>query len=248
MIHPDKALAVLTAALVLFACGPPPPVIQPSETASAVSTAPAATSTPSPFPPTPTATLLPAPRSFTEEFDAGAPYWQYLHAGAVGEALAPVVQAGTLTFEFPDPDVWAYGIYSGRAYEDVRIDAVVTFGSGDASSAGLMCRYDAGSGWYEFNIHPDRTYSILFGQWLADGIARYTPLVVSQSEEINLSTNEIGLDCQGDILTPYVNSVQLRRRQEQQHVLTIGQIGVTAASSEAGGQTISFDWVRVGSP
>ena len=54
-------------------------------------------------------------------------------------------------------------------------------------------------------------YTILFGQWLAEGIARYTPLVVSQSEEIRPTVNEIGLVCQDDVLTPYVNSVQLRQ-------------------------------------
>lgn len=153
-----------------------------------------------------------------------------------------------MRFELPNPDAWAYALYAGQAYEDVRIDAVVDFGAGLGTSAGLICRYDAGSGWYEFNIHPDQTYAILFGQWLADGIARYTPLVVSQSEEISPTTNEIGLVCQDDVLTPYVNSVQLRRRQEKQHVLTTGQVGVSAASSESGGQAISFDWVSVGSP
>ena len=116
------------------------------------------------------------------------------------------------------------------------------------ASAGVICRYNPAGGWYEFNIHPDGTYTILFGQWLADGIARYVPLVVSQSEQIRPTVNEIGLVCQDDVLTPYVNSVQLRRRQETQHVLTDGQVGVSGASADAGGVVISFDWISVGSP
>jgi hypothetical protein len=158
------------------------------------------------------------------------------------------VQAGTLRIQLAGPDQWAYAVYAGQQYEDVRVDAIVDFGSAVGSSAGVICRYDPGLGWYEFDIYPDRSYSIFLGQWLADGIARYTPLVVSQSDQILPAMNEIGLLCQDNILTPYVNSTQLRRRQESQHVLTAGQIGLSAASSEAGGTVISFDQVSVGEP
>jgi hypothetical protein len=124
----------------------------------------------------------------------------------------------------------------------------VEFSADPDSSVGVICRYDPATGWYEFNIHPDRTYTILFGQRLAEGIVRYTPLVVSESEQISPTVNEIGLVCQGNILTPYVNTVQLRRRQETQRVLTDGRVGLSAASSQSGGAAASFDWVSVGDP
>lgn len=192
--------------------------------------------------------MAPAPRTFTEGFDTSAPHWQFLQSGASGAAVLSTVQAGALRIQLPGPDQWAYALYAGQQYEDIRIDAVVDFGSAAGSSAGIICRYDPSLGWYEFDIYPDRSYAILFGQWLADGIARYTPLVVSESDQIDPATNEIGLLCQDNILTPYVNSTQLRRRQEAQHILTAGQIGLSAASSEAGGAVLSFDQVSVGPP
>jgi hypothetical protein len=235
------------AALLLFACGSPA-AVAPSEAPSATIAPLTPTGTASPLPPTATPTLAPAPRTFTEGFDAGASYWQFLQAGASADSVAPRAQSSTLRFDLPGPDLWAYALYAGPVYDDVRIDAVVDFGAGVGASAGLICRYDAGRGWYEFNIHPDGAYTILFGQWLEEGIARYAPLVVSESDTISPTVNEIGLVCEGDILTPFVNSVQLRRRQEALHVLTEGQVGVSAASSGAGRPTIAFDWISVGDP
>jgi hypothetical protein len=239
---------MLAAVMFLCACATPAAPTLTSQAPSVTPEPPTATVTASPLPPSATPTLAAAPRTFTEGFDAAAPHWQFLQGGAVGEAIRSTVQSGTLRLELPGPDRWAYGLYAGPQYDDVRVDAVVDFGPGAGSSAGVICRYDAGLGWYEFDIYPDRSYSILFGQWLADGIARYTPLVLSESEHISATVNEIGLVCQGSILTPYVNATQLRRRQETQHVLTTGQVGLSASSSDVGGQVISFDWVSVGVP
>ena len=183
---------------------------------------------------------------FTEEFDVAIPYWQFLQSGARSQPLTSSVQAGTLRLELTGADQWAYALYAGHDYDDVRVDAVANFGSG--SSAGVICRYTPADGWYEFDIYADGSYSILFGQWLAEGIARYTPLVLSVSDAIRPDANEIGLVCQDNILTPFVNSVQLRRRQETQHVLTTGNVGLSAASSDAGAATVTFDWVSVGNP
>jgi hypothetical protein len=54
--------------------------------------------------------------------------------------------------------------------------------------------------------------------------------------------------CQDDVLTPYVNGVQLRKRLEKTYVLTDGQVGVTAASFEDVPLTISYDRLSVSEP
>lgn len=242
------AVGVLTAALFCSACGTPAPPVIATSTAPLEPTLPGSTSTASPMPPTATATLTPPPHTFTEGFDAGAPYWIFLEAGVPSGALSRALERGALRFDLTAADQWAYALYDPYVYEDVRVDAVVEFSAADQASAGVICRYDPAVGWYEFNIHPDGTYSLLFGQWLADGIARYTPLVVAESEHILPSANEIGLVCEADILTPYINGTQLRKRQEKQHVLTDGKVGLAAASFENGAVAISYDWVGVGSP
>jgi len=240
--------APLLVALLASACSPHPGPATAVVAGSSTPNSPAATSThlPTPVPVTRTPAPLPAARLFTEEFDGPLPYWLFLHAGLpIGSPFA-APSAGTLRFELPGLDEWAYGVYDGPVYEDVRVDAVTTLDG--SSSAGLICRYDPALGWYEFNVHPDGTYALLFGQWLADGIVRYLPLVVAQSDQILATANEIGLACQGDILTPFINGTQIRRRQETQHVLTAGKVGVSAASFADRGATVSFDWVSVGDP
>ena len=248
MIRDRHAAALLSAAMVLSACSSDATVVPLAELPSTTIAPPTLAATPTPPPPTSTATLQPAPRIFTQGFESAAPHWQFMQAGASQDVIPPSVQSGTLRFEFPGPNQWAYGIYSGPQYDDVRIDAVVDFAGGTDVSVGLICRYRVDLGWYEFNIHPDGTYAILFGQWLAEGIARYTPLVVSESESIDPVVNEIGLICQGNIITPMVNSVQLRRRQETQRVLVDGQVGVSAGSAGADGQAAAFDWISAGPP
>ncbi|HET6847068.1 MAG TPA: hypothetical protein VFH29_09555 [Anaerolineales bacterium] len=246
MSLPRCLFAVSVTTLILWACGTPAaPTLLP-QTPSPTPHPPTGTPTVSAIPPTATATPAPPPRDFTESFDALAPYWTFAYGGAPHQAEDPTVAAGLLRMDLTGPDQWAYALYAGQVYDQVRVDAVADFGPG--ASAGVVCRYDPDLGWYEFDIYADRSYSILFGQWLADGIARYTPLVVSESDAISPTVNEIGLVCQDNILTPYVNSTQLRRRQETQHLLTSGQVGLSAASSEAGAATVSFDWVSVGGP
>ena len=51
---------------------------------------------------------------------------------------------------------------------------------------GLVCHYDEQDGWYEFNISNDGTYNLLYGQWLAEEIARYTPILNDTSERIEV--------------------------------------------------------------
>jgi hypothetical protein len=66
----------------------------------------------------------------------------------------------------------------------------------------------------------------------------------SRIRAIRPGPNEIGLACEGDVLTPYINGVQIRRRQESLHVLHEGQVGVSAASFEAAPLMIVVDWVQ----
>jgi len=172
----------------------------------------------------------------------------FLQAAAGGEELDVAAAGGSLRLTLGTPNQWAYALYDAHTYADVRVDARVEFSAGGQGATGLICRYDPAAGWYEFNIYADRTYTLLFGQWLAEGVARYTPLVVASSEKIDAAVNEIGLVCAGDVLTPYINGVQLRRRQETQHVLHEGQVGISAASFESASLSILVDWIGAGDP
>ncbi len=254
MFRRRSRLSFFLLAAFLTACGVDRMQAQPSaapEQSPAETSAPTPqpTTTPSPVPASPTPTEGPAPRDFTEEFDGNLPYWSFLQIDNGQMAASPKADGGYLRFDLPQPNQWVYALYGAQEYSDVRVDALVATSSGQGGAAGIVCRYGEKNGWYEFNIYADQTYVLLFGQWLKAGaVARYTPLVRSASEKIKTGENEIGLQCQGNILTPYINGTQLLRREEKAFGLKTGQIGISASSFEAVPLQIAYDWVKVSEP
>jgi hypothetical protein len=255
MRHGPARLGLLLFAMFCAACGAERTSAPPSVTAvqgvpQASTLPPESTAAPSRaaiLPPS-TETLPPAPRAFTENFDSASPYWTFLQVDNGPAAPGPATQAGSLSFDLAAANQWTAEIYESQDYTDVRVEARLDFGAGGQGAAGVICRYGRTSGWYEFNIYPDQSYMLLFGQWLAEGVARYTPLVRSESEKIQPGANDIGLWCEGNTLTPYVNGTQLRKRQENTLILNSGKIGISAASFEDLPVAISYDWVQVSEP
>src|SRR5512138_351622 len=130
---------------------------------------PEASGTPNPDAPSaaPTTTPPPAPRLFTETFDGPLPHWAFQQAGSGEAADLPVVRDGFLVFDLTAPNQWAYAVYGGPAYADVAIEAQVQNRTSGDGGAGVVCRYDKDTGWYELNVFADGTYQLLFGQWLS---------------------------------------------------------------------------------
>jgi hypothetical protein len=190
--------------------------------------------------------LPPAPRDFTEEFDSASPYWSTF--GTNNFVPDVQLQNGFLVFNLTQTNDWADSIYNAQDYQDVRVDAQVEVRNGNDGTVGIVCRYSQTKGWYEFNIYADQTYMLMYGQWLAPGIARYTPLHRVNSEKIKAGTNQIGLVCQGDTLTPYINNVRMPIYEDNKVGLKDGNIGVTASSFADVPFVAAFDWVKVSTP
>lgn len=195
----------------------------------------------------PTSTAAPGPRAFTEDFATDLSQWSFVQVDNGSAAPDPGLSAGYLRFDLTAPNQWLYAIYMPQTYADVRLDAQATVG-GTSGAAGVVCRYSEQNGWYEFNIYPDQTYVLLYGQWLAPGVARFTPLFRSASEKIQAGENDIGLLCQGNILTPFINGVQMRQNVENKFGLTTGKVGLSAASFETAPMAILVDTVKVTEP
>jgi hypothetical protein len=251
-MKPTK-LGFLALLSILAACqGPFAPETPTASPPSSPVPPPTSTWTPAPSPIPPTASPSPSPlpprRSFVDEFDTASGYWTYVQVETGHPLPAPEVLAGFLVFDLPSPNQWVYGIYDPLKYADVMLDASVQVRSGKQAVPGLVCRYDERRGWYEFDILEDQTYVLLYGQWLADGVARYTPLAQAASEKIVTGENELGLLCQGDVLTPFINGTQLRRRQESTYGLSQGKVGIAAASFDQAPAEIAFDSVQVSVP
>ena len=219
------------------------------------SPAPSAESgTPSASAPTSTATsassptVPPAPVYFTEAFDSKPAHWVFIQADNGLAFSGPSVREGFLVFDMPVGNEWGYALYGGRDYTDVLAETEVQSRTSGDGAAGLVCRYDEKKGWYEFNIFAEGTYQLLFGQWLAQGVARYTPLYQGKSQAIRSDVNKIGLQCQGNMLAPSINGSPLRKWPELKFGLQHGEIGLSASSFVDAPFTIAFDWARVSAP
>ncbi len=244
-----KKLLLLGCLLLTAACQPSTPTLAPESTPTATPLPPTATATltpeptltPSPIPPTP------LPRFFREEFEGVFPSWSLLQSN--GEtAPQAAVQNGALTFTLGSRYNWAYVILGAESYSDAHITASLASRAGSPSALGVVCRYSEANGWYEFNISEDGTYNVLFGQWLAAGIADYQPIASDFSEYIYRSgeANEVGMDCRGNTLWLYLNGKLFRKIDVTRFGLAEGRLGLSMASFENAPVTANFEWVQVG--
>ncbi|MBK8782923.1 MAG: hypothetical protein IPO22_14205 [Anaerolineales bacterium] len=204
-----------------------------------------------PAPATTTPTFIPAPTNtpvpelyFTDEFDAASLFWKFLQTGGAGSPQV-AFESGALRINLPTADTWYIGLHNAYRYSDVFVRAKVSASS--IGSVGLICRYDESNGWFEFNIDSGGTYSVLLGQWLAPGIAKYIPVVSSVSNQIQTGNvnAELGLFCEGNFLSLYVNDTVIRRVDVTNYGLTEGNVGIAVASYRDAPMSAIFDWVKV---
>ncbi len=238
---------LLTGCLILItACQAADPAPAPESTPTTAALPTPAPATPTPTPPIPTDTPAPTPIPyyFTDEFRVPSPYWEILQTGGLTEPSS-AYENDALRIDITSPDTWSIGIHSAHSYPDVFIRAKVS--ASPSGSAGLICRYDEEAGWFEFNAASDGTYNALHGQWLAEGVAKYVPIISDRS--VHLSPGalnyELGLSCQGNFISLYVNDVVIRRLDVANFGLTEGRIGITASSLREAPVTALFEWVRV---
>lgn len=198
-------------------------------------------------PPTVAAPPTPVPLFFTEEFNTDLGSWASFQTGG---AQSPTVKLENdfLRVDFSSPNTWYYAIHNAHEYSNIFISA--KFSGTPSGSLGLICDYSESNGWYEFNLASDGIYSVLFGQWLAAGIAQYTPIATDTTEYLQAGSldHEIGLTCQKNILLLHINGKLFRKLDVTRYGLTEGRIGINAASFDETPMIATFDWVKVNEP
>src|SRR5215207_5719153 len=211
--------------------------------------------TPIPFTPTPepTATLAlsptPFPRFFTDEFDSSLAGWVILQAG--NESVPNTnTENSNFILQMDSPFSWLYAIYAAQDYANVRIDAQFTNQAGSPASTGLICRYSEEDGWFEYNVSTDGSYNLLYGSWLAVGIADYLPITDGASNLIQPSgaPQLIGLACSDTALALYVNDTIVRNVDVTNYGFTEGKVGITASSYENTPVVVALERVIVSEP
>jgi hypothetical protein len=232
---------LLIGYILLTACqtataAPPTPTIPPTETP--LPTPIPATETPVPTP-TIAFTPTPFPRFFTNEFDSALEGWGILQAG---NDFVPNLKTENST--------WAYAIYGTENYANVYIETKFENRGGSPSSVGLVCRYSEENGWFEYNVTTDGTYNLLYGQWLATGVADYLPITDGASNLIQPSgaPQQISLLCFDTALTLSINGTVVRSVDVTRYELAEGKVGITTASYENTPIIAALDWVMVREP
>jgi hypothetical protein len=198
---------------------------------------------------TPAFTPTPIPLFFTEEFNSDLGAWTSFLTS--GETVPRVfIQSDSLVIDFSRPHTWYYAVHNPHEYSDVHMDAKFDSAGNRPVSLGLMCMYSENEGWFEYNISTDGTYSILLGQWLANGIARYTPIVNDESEYLTPGRTdyEIGITCQPEFLWLSVNGKLFKKINVARYELTGGKVGITAAAFQNVPVTAVFEWFKVSEP
>lgn len=230
------------------ATSPPVAPLFPTAVLPASQTPVPATITPQPTP-TLELTSTPLPRLFTNEFDSSLAGWVILQAG--NDSIPDIkTENSNLILQIDSLYTWVYVLYGAQDYEDIGIDAQFTNQAGTPSAMGLMCRYSESDGWFEYNVSTDGTYNVLYGHWLANGIAEYLPIWSASSNAIGPSgtAQEIGLICAGTLLKLYINQQNIRNVDISRYELVGGKIGLTASSFENTPIIAAFDWVKVSEP
>lgn len=208
--------------------------------------APQATPTPTPLPPP---TPKPQPY-FTEEFSPGLAHWVYFLTHGESSNMDVQTDGGALLFDLRGSYTWVYALYSPFDYADVRIDALAQQRASNDGAIGLVCRYDEQAGWYEFDLRSDGSYSVLFGQWLAEGIAHTALIREDETDKVRPAgeANEIGLVCQGSTLLLYVNGRLIRRIEETRYNLSQGRVGLSVSSFDDLPVIAAFEWFAISRP
>lgn len=227
----------------------------------AISPTPQIESTPLVTLPTPTETITPAPTFtatpiftptaiplfFTEEFSADLSAWTFFQTGGA-QSPAAVLENDTLHIQMTSPNTWYYNIHNAHEYSKAFISA--KFSAAPSGSVGLVCNYSQANGWFEFNISHEGRYNILFGTWLAEGIAQYKPIFKDGSEYLQIGNlnYEIGLTCIENTLLLHINGKMFRKVDVTRFGLTQGKIGITASSYDNVPMDALFEWVKVSAP
>lgn len=199
--------------------------------------------------PAPTVTPTPIPLFFSEEFDSDLSAWTSFITNG-DSAPETSLENGALNLNFSKPNTWYYAIHNAHDYYRIHVEASFNSTDLETASLGLICMYSDKNGWFEYTFSGDGTYNLLRGEWLTEGIARYTPIVYDTTEYLTRGrTNyEIGITCEEKVLWLYIDGKLFRKIDVSRYGLKEGKVGIAAAVFENVPATASFDWFRVSAP
>jgi hypothetical protein len=185
---------------------------------------------------------------FTEEFDQD-PQWYY--EVVQGDSTSDVDQAtysfdfGRMIFDILERELYAYYLYEGNSYENVRVDINVENRGVNTQQVSLICR-NSDEGWYEFAVQSDGLWELYA---VSDGynrIANGGSTAVKQGKAIN----QYALVCDGEKLSFFINGVEPKTSPyvERKYALRRGNVGFAISSRSATPVKMEVDWFQISQP
>jgi hypothetical protein len=185
---------------------------------------------------------------FTEEFDSD-PQWYYEviqdSQDSDPESVSIEFDDSLMIFEIPESFLYAYYIYEGYSYDNVRVDIKVENRGVNSQQVSLVCRVGE-DGWYEFAVQSD-------GLWFLYAVSGgYDRLTNGGSNDINQgkAVNEYSLVCNENEISFFINGVEPKGSpyRESEYSLREGGVGFSISSLRAIPVQIEVDYVRISEP
>ncbi len=194
------------------------------------------------------APAAPVSKYFVEQFDAD-PLWYY--EVVQGDETSDVDSAtysfdfSRMIFEIGEPHLYAYYVYEGEVYDNVRVDINVENRGVNTQQVGLTCRVDD-EGWYEWNVQSDGLWELYA---VSDGynlIANGGSTAIKQGKAVN----EYTLICDGEELSFFINGVEPKGSPyiERKFALRRGNVGFSVSSLRATPVKMEVDWFSISEP
>lgn len=213
----------------------------------------------------PAATQPAASKYFQEDFNGTLDNWtQYVVNGSkvpkggnpelVKSSFGTMtvgIKDGFLVFDLESAGQWIYEIYNAQQYDDVRLDVSAENRGNNDNNISLICRYTPNQGWYEFNVANNGLYDIYYASvQQTDGAVIYSKIADGGYNKIKQGkqTNQIGISCKGHTLTLVINNYQVKQIDDNDYVLTSGEVGVSTSSFTDPPAIVGYDWVKISQP
>ena len=200
-----------------------------------------------------TDTPTPQPQPYyTEEFNRDVADWFAFMSSGDLQMAEKRVEAGRLSINLlplDDKLPWFYLINNSFNYSDVKVEALVTNRSANATSVSLVCRY-SDIGWYEFVFSSSGTYAIYAVDSVGIVSPGYNELISGDTPVINVgaATNVWTAECKGSELNLYVNQTLVRSVIDTKFNFVQGKIGLAVSSPEKLPVNVDFETFTVSEP
>lgn len=229
--------------IVSLACGgtvsneptvaPQEPIVQPDQ--------------PTPIPPT-EAPVVSAGPYFTEEFDSD-PQWHYEiikgNDKSDPESVSYKFESSRMIVEIPEEALFAYYIYEGQTYENVRLDIKVENRGVNSQQVSLICNF-GDNAWYEWAVQSDGRWELFA---VSDGYHRMhngASNFIKQGKDVN----EYAMSCVDNEISFFVNGEEPKGSPyiDRQYALRGGNVGFSISSLRAIPVLIEVDWFKISEP